>query len=118
MSGLIHERTPERVAIDEQVLARVKRGIALLEEKHGPNWADGLSLGELDLKDGAHCVLGQLYGEYRSALVELQLRDGQESDECGFSSYAYDSYGEGTDPDWSRLQQTWERVLTPLVRRS
>jgi hypothetical protein len=55
------QRTPLQEAIDEVVLEKVKRGIAVLEEKYGPDWVDRIDLDTLDLGESDSCVLGQVY---------------------------------------------------------
>lgn len=54
-------RTDEEKETDAVVLARVKRGIALLEAKHGPGWVDHIDADTLMMSSGSRCVLGQLY---------------------------------------------------------
>lgn len=41
---------------------RVKQGMALLDEKHGPRWVWRISLDSLMMLSTCRCVLGQLYG--------------------------------------------------------
>lgn len=61
------QRTEQEKRIDADVLARVKRGLAWLEETHGPGWEDKIDLATLDLRDGNVCVLGQVYGAEAAA---------------------------------------------------
>lgn len=118
MSGLIHERTPEQQAVDALVLARVKRGIALLEKWYGPTWIDRITLEELNLENGSCCVLGQVYGSYNRGcdacnLVAFAVYDGYEHTvEAGFAA-SYE--GENmVDGGYDALQEVWERELTVL----
>ena len=41
--------------------ARVERGVALLDEKLGPEWCERIVLPDLFMHSGNQCVLGQLY---------------------------------------------------------
>lgn len=54
---------------------RVKRGAALLDEKH-PGWAEKIDKLLLDMNDCYDCVLGQLYGEYFDGREALGLTHG------------------------------------------
>ncbi len=58
----------------EHLQTDVDRGTALLDECY-PGWADRIDTDWLDLESPAHCVLGQLYGDYlgaREALVSAR----------------------------------------------
>lgn len=113
MSGLIHERTAEQKAVDALVLARVKRGIALLEEKYGDDWWRKIDLDELDLADSQMCVLGQLYGGYSIGCGRLGLAWSSD-DEC----FA-DTLGAGfvdSGDEYEALQEVWEREIAERQR--
>lgn len=117
MSGLIHERSAEQVRLDAEVLARVKRGMALLEERFGPGWVDLVDLAALDLVEGDRCVLGQVCGGYSNGLDDLGGEDGPWSDAHGFSIYSDDIDGwwpHERDDGWEVLQRAWELELRPL----
>lgn len=109
MSGLIHERSPEQVAVDALVLARVKRGMALLEEKYGPEWASKVDLDILDLGSSSSCVLGQVYGDWSEGVEALGLNtDGGDLDD---SHFGFDSQGDET---YAELGRVWVRELRAL----
>lgn len=46
-----------------QIKRRATKGAAFLDEKN-PGWCKKIKLEELELANGDHCVLGQLYGTY------------------------------------------------------
>lgn len=113
------ERSAPQKKYDEKVLERVLRSLKWLEETHGPGWEDKIDLATLDLSDGAHCVLGQIYRE------EAKRED---PDANGFG-YAMDHLSIGSDScaargfirDWSNgilyenLTACWKDVLTPKI---
>lgn len=105
MSGLIHERTPEQVAVDAEVLARVKRGIALLEERYGPTWVDQMRLEDLQLSDESCCVLGQIYGAYERGCDILEI----DSAEMSPATFGFDVGPE--DDSYDPLQRAWEAEI-------
>lgn len=105
MTGFIYERSAEQVAVDAVVLARVKRGIALLEEQYGEDYADYIDFDTLDLQFTDRCVLGQVYGGYDRGEERLGLTT-QSSIEHGF-------WAEGDDKDdhWEELTRAWVKAL-------
>lgn len=111
-------RTPQQEAIDADCLARVKKGIALLEQQHGPNWADHIDLNTLDLASGFRCVLGQVYGTFGDGITQLWGTDPEhwpskdEVAEHGFYEHTV-SY-EDTDR-YKPLDAAWKHALTPHV---
>ena len=54
--------------------ARAARGAALLDDRDR-DWAGRVDPGTLALGDGAACVLGQLWGEYRHGLGRARVID-------------------------------------------
>lgn len=44
------------------VEVRVKQGMAVLDEKHGPEWVYQIDLETLEMSSTCMCVLGQMYG--------------------------------------------------------
>lgn len=114
-------RTPYEREIDAEVLARVKAGIAFLEETVGPDWVDRINLDELELQDGDHCVCGQVFAAevvdidgwngYDFACGKFEWSDHGAS--LGFSR-EHTIYRQGA---WMELQRAWTHVLTPLVQK-
>lgn len=108
------QRTPAEKTYDRTVKESVQRGLALLEERHGPDWVDYIDLGSLELSCGARCVLGQVYGDFEHGLDEIGVVDG----DSGFYGFIPPN---GIVPDcvsrWELLQEEWERVLKPRVSR-
>lgn len=58
-------------AVDAVAVQRVERGIALLKEKHGANFADFIDCEKLDLSQGAACVIGQLYNSKPEGKLDM-----------------------------------------------
>lgn len=81
------DRSATEVLVDAIVLHRVKRGIALLEEEHGPDWASKIDLNELRLCEAECCVLGQLYED---AHVSDEQAEVYTNSEVGQSKYVSD----------------------------
>ncbi len=54
--------------------ARAARGAAYLDAAD-PGWHTRLDAATLELSDGAHCVLGQLHGEFRRGLLRARVID-------------------------------------------
>jgi hypothetical protein len=107
-------RSPAQKEIDQRVLGRVKRGMALLQEVYGDDWVEQINANRLDLSSSSECVLGQVYGEYETGLDELWGPDGIGD---GHRDRAIDhGFLEGSRTEnYPRLTETWRHVLTPQV---
>jgi hypothetical protein len=68
-----YQRRVRTVTIDA-ARARVRRGAAYLDDADG-GWHTRLNPGTLELADGAHCVLGQLHGGFRTGLLRARILD-------------------------------------------
>lgn len=107
------QRTEQEKAIDADVLARVKRGFAWLEETHGMGWEDKIDMATLNLADGSQCVLGQVYGTenemgyFKVRDIHPEMGDWDLRRDLGFT----------TKEDWEALQEAWEFVLRPCVTK-
>lgn len=65
--------------------ARIKKGIALLDEDLGrKNWAKKVDFTKLDLQKNCTCILGEVYGNYFAGTQELNLDPYSEANKCGF----------------------------------
>lgn len=96
--------------------ARVRRGAAYLDASD-PGWRDRIDAGSLELSDGAHCVLGQLHGEFRAGLLRTRIWDASSApntklfgvaspEELGF--FAIKRFGEEIEAlDYALLNQAW-----------
>ncbi len=71
MTSFADDRTPAQKALDARVLDRVKRGIAVLKEVYGDDFADHINLSYFDITSGSACVLGQLYDEAEPTQEQL-----------------------------------------------
>jgi hypothetical protein len=82
----------------------------------GKSWVFGIDLGELDLKSGCNCVLGQLNGDYDTMMDILDL-DDEDSHKLGFSvdSYGPEFAGRPTDFVWDQLTEEWRVALKDRV---
>lgn len=58
----------------EAARERVRRGAAYLDGID-EGWSMRLNPATLELADGAHCVLGQLHGEFRHGLLRTRILD-------------------------------------------
>lgn len=118
------ERTELEKKIDASVLERVQRGLAWLEEHHGPGWEDKIDMSIFDLGDLNNCVLGQVYAdkadaehqtgyEYAYKLVPgPPATPGLNAADHGFAFTLHDFPNDGK----TVLQETWEHVLAPRVK--
>jgi hypothetical protein len=69
-----------------QATKRVRRGSELLD-RHRPGWEREVDTEQLDLGDTAHCLLGQLYGDYQSGCDAIGLGRFDERATHGFNVY-------------------------------
>jgi hypothetical protein len=97
-------RTDIQKTIDEELLGRIKAGIALLEEEYGSDWVEHIDMETFDISDTRCCVLGQLYGHYTVGSRQLGIHG---------PSYGFDLVS--SDHRWDDLQEAWEYVLTPRI---
>jgi hypothetical protein len=108
-------RTEIEKRIDAEVLARVKKGLAWLEETHGPGWEDKIDMEIFDISKSTQCVLGQVFREESQAAVgrgsmngfyygaDLMQRDP--------AQLGFDIQDSEDDDDWDALQDAWEYVI-------
>lgn len=68
-----HQQRVLSVTIDA-ARVRARRGAAYLDDADG-GWHARLNPATLELADGAHCVLGQLHGEFRHGLLRTRILD-------------------------------------------
>lgn len=116
MSTITYERTEGQIEVDEEILARVKRGIALLEEQYGPGWVDKIDMNALSLSNGSRCILGQVYGNYGVGYGKMGLYALSDRVGHGFSiGDCKNWHPEVKETTWAELQKTWKHVLTPMV---
>lgn len=114
------QRTDAQKLIDALTLDRVKKGIALLNERCGPNWVDEIDMATLQLKNGESCVLGQVYGDYEVGAEQLDINVSTTPDSGGTADYGFDIYDDSRDVEsgeqYRELQEAWEQMLTELVQ--
>ncbi len=56
----------------DEAQARVRSGAAYLDQLY-PAWADHININTFDLADCCRCVLGQLHGDYFTAVVDRRI---------------------------------------------
>lgn len=96
--------------------ARALRGAALLDDQD-PGWAGRVDPGTLALGDGAACVLGQLWGDYRHGLGRARVIDLSSAPtrfvspvDLGFQ--AVGDLGEAAESlDYAFLTRAWRELL-------
>lgn len=101
--------------------ARAARGAALLDDRD-PGWAARIDPSSLALGDGAACVLGQLWGEYRTGLGRARVIDLSSAPtrfvspvDLGFQ--AVSDLGPGAeDLDYALLTRAWRGLLAERAR--
>src|SRR5262245_60331729 len=114
MSTQVLERTAEQVQADEECLQRVQAGIAWLQRTYGDGWKDKIDLELFSLRSGSACVLGQVYSNYATEMVNgytwavnnftSDLEDGGVA--LGFTGDLAIS-----GDDWENLEEAWLRQL-------
>lgn len=105
--------------VDLPIETRVKAGMALLDEKYGPEWVEAIDVESLDLQDNCSCVLGQLEGEFNEGLSKVfNLPLGS-----GFAPVVVDSGFNADRADiWARMDEypelttVWKAAI--LARRA
>ena len=109
--------TQEQAELDALVLEKVKAGIELLKKEHGADFADHIDLGKLDLRSGAACALGQLYGTYDTG---AKILFGEDYPDYTWKSAEYGFWvGDDVEDEaerlgvdsWKLLDKTWKREL-------
>lgn len=123
MATYADRRTRKQKDEDEYVLECVKRGIALLQEEHGPGWVEKINLNTLRLNNASQCVLGQVYAReastrdgmdgYDVGTEVLGLREEDIEEDEGPEYYGFDiTYGS----TYTDLDEAWQRELKALKR--
>lgn len=98
----------------EEAGARVAKGAALLDKKR-PGWARAIDLHTLSLGSCAHCVLGQLLGDYHNYDdLNLTVADTRA---LGFNIELQNV--ETTFEEFAKLQNAWidaiaDRLVAPV----
>lgn len=81
----------------------VAAGAALLDAKR-PEWASQIDTMILDMADGDRCILGQLSGDYSSAVAWLEIDFGSD---FGFNLPNDDYFAPDIDARWAWLHELW-----------
>lgn len=81
--------------------AEIDRGIALLDSKV-PDWREVIDKDSLEMSSPTRCILGMVFGTYRTGLDELGLTAGHRH---GFS------LPDDVEADYRELTQAWRARL-------
>lgn len=91
-------------------------GMQFLDNYYGnKGWVFQIDLGELELKSGCNCILGQLNGDYDTM---MDLLDIEESDaiQLGFCLDYHDEHIDASKHDyWAKLTEEWRVALKDRV---
>lgn len=101
------------VTLVAEIEDRVARGSTYLDKKR-PGWEDDINLDRLELCDGRQCILGQLYGSYIDAAIQLGIT--HQSRDLGFLCQHVDGDVlklELVANAWKRLINNRRLVATP-----
>jgi hypothetical protein len=97
--------------IDNAVVKRVRKGIALLDKDGPADWRELIDLRILNIATIHNCVLGQLYGNYDVGMGKLASRAcsyGKAAPDPGWYGFSLSKYGAET---WDKLNQVWKQEL-------
>src|SRR5262245_8541144 len=101
-----------------QVVARVRRGMALLD-KHGPAyWRDCIDPKHLAIDSIYDCALGQIYGTYIEGLGRMPMSACMEPHEYGFTLPEVPTMrlsllsGRILGTEWDELNTAWRQELS------
>jgi hypothetical protein len=91
---------------------QVEKGTEFLDNYYGTkSWVLDLDLGELNLKSGCDCVLGQLNGDYDTMMDILDLEE-EDAIELGFCLDYHDkSVQEAPFDVWDKLTEEWRQFI-------
>jgi hypothetical protein len=110
------------LTLDEFLLAereerdrKVAQGAALLDAEV-PGWAQRIDLPSLSMRDGSHCVLGQLFGDYFNGTSTLGIKyQWQQKVSHGFTIDLPARLGRTMDRDIDRefrlLTSAWKSLI-------
>lgn len=96
-------RTRAERVYDSEVRDAVLAGLTVLQDKFGDGWEREINCDTLDMSEGAHCVLGQIYGDYDEGVE--QMLDGDYDNDWTVD------HGFNTNGDFQNLDEAWHAVL-------
>jgi hypothetical protein len=102
----------EELKGDEMYEEQIAEGIEFLDGWYGDSsWVLELDLGELDLKSGCNCVLGQLNGDYDTMCEILDIEE-EDAVRLGFC-LNYSELRKLMDPNvkWYQLTEEWKEAI-------
>lgn len=88
--------------------AEIQKGADLLDEKRGKGWEYEIDPNSFEMRSGTHCVLGQLYGDYRQGLDALGLTL-QTAIDYGFNIDPLTDYFE--EYGYDMINSEWTRFI-------
>ena len=109
--------------MDIDIAQRVKNGIVWLDAYGPKDWrskiAAAIKRRRFDISDPAHCALGEVYGDFNDACIELGIDDpdvlGFETEDCSDLEVS-DEYHLLT-AEWKRLYRKGQRQAATKLRR-
>lgn len=109
--------TETKVTRPESLSTRVRRGVALLDEKV-PGWHNRIDVDELDLTDTCHCVLGQITGQSYWTVIEgwLGLTSRVDFEDHGFDVVSAGIRSGRDLYEFHTLTRMWRLIVR--IRRS
>ena len=90
-----------------EITARVQKGAALLDTMK-PGWYERINIDKLDIKCQKNCILGQVYGDFRTGCIELFLRN---SNLDGVASLGFSVTAAESSLNWEISRQKWIDVM-------
>lgn len=79
----------------DSLRVRIERGAKLLDER-APGWRSRIDLETLDMRDGACCILGQVYLDYSTGITSLDLWRRPSTRDRGFATAKGERYSDLT----------------------
>lgn len=93
------------------VSRRIARGIRHLDEFGPPNWRTLINRQRLDISSGAHCMTGQIFGEYKAGCCELGL-DYNKNESAAYGFNVRDSRSPHAEIEFEALRRGWLAALS------
>ncbi len=103
--------TPDSVRRTEELKKRVLKGAALLDEMR-PGWREKINPDSINVWNVRNCPLGQVYGDYYLACIDLGIQDDPTygfNTEC--SGVGIDGSPCSCRSDAATLNILWKEIL-------
>lgn len=104
-------QTIENIPEQDDISARVSRGIALLDRNLvDRGWRQKINPKTLDIGSCSTCILGQLFGSFHSR-GSREARNGASAVDFGFSAHPFHLSGKSLSREEMRLADEWRKQL-------